>query len=208
MRYSKKTWVLIKIIIFLLCLSPFLLLVNALMQDQLGANPIQTLHFSLGDWALRLLCIGLALTPLKRLLKQSWCTRLRRMIGLFTFFYASMHFLVYIVLDLSLSWEELIDEVPKSPYILVGLFTYLLLIPLALTSTKAMQKRLGKYWIQLHKLVYVAGVSAVIHYLWLVKSDLREPLFYACLVLILLAYRLLYYLQQKRFQAGTQQARI
>lgn len=208
MRYSKKTWVLIKIIIFLLCLSPFLLLVNALMQDQLGANPIQALHFSLGDWALRLLCIGLALTPLKRLLKQSWCTRLRRMIGLFAFFYASMHFLVYIVLDLSLSWEEFIDEVPKSPYILVGLFTYLLLIPLALTSTKAMQKRLGKYWIQLHKLVYVAGVSAVIHYLWLVKSDLREPLFYACLVLILLAYRLLYYLQQKRFQAGTQQARI
>ncbi len=93
--------------------------------------------------------------------------RFRRMIGLYAFFYATMHLTVYIVLDLSLSWEALIDEVPKSPYILLGIFTYLLLIPLAFTSTKAMQKYLGKRWIQLHRLVYVANISAVIHYLWL-----------------------------------------
>lgn len=189
MRLSKKSWALIKVSVFLLSLSPFLLLVYDAIQDQLGANPIETLHFRLGDWALRFLCIGLALSPLKQVLKQSWPIRFRRMMGLYAFFYASLHFTVYIVLDLSLSWENFIDEVPQSPYILVGLFTYLLLIPLALTSTKAMQKRLRKRWIRLHKLVYLAGVSAVIHYLWLVKSDLSEPIFYAGIILSLLLFR-------------------
>lgn len=191
MRIPKKDWALIKILVFMLSLSPFLTLLYATVKDELGANPIQSLHFSLGDWALRFLCICLALTPLKRLLKQSWPLRFRRMTGLFAFFYASMHFLVYLVLDLSLSWEAFMDEVPKSPYILVGLFTFLLLIPLALTSTKAMQKRLGKHWTQLHRLVYIAGISAVLHYLWLVKSDLSEPLLYAGLMLILLCSRLI-----------------
>lgn len=190
MRPSKKGWGLIKLSVFFLSLTPFLLLLNDAIQDQLGANPIETLHFRLGDWALRFLCIGLALNPLKKGLKQSWPIRFRRMMGLFAFFYASLHLAVYIVLDLSLSWEAFIDEVPQSPYILVGLLTYLLLIPLALTSTKAMQKRLGKRWIQLHKLVYVASISAVIHYLWLVKSDLSEPALYASTVLILLFLRL------------------
>lgn len=191
MRVSKKGWIGIKIIVFLLSLSPFLLLLNDTIQDQLGANPIETLHFRLGDWALRFLCIGLALTPLKKIFHQNWLVRFRRMMGLFAFFYASMHFLVFIVLDLSLSWEAFVDEVPKSPYILVGLFTFILLIPLALTSTKAMQKRLGKHWIKLHRLVYLAGISAVVHYLWLVKSDYNEPLFYAVLMFILLGFRLL-----------------
>ena len=191
MRLSKKAWSGLKLIVFLLCLTPFLLLVNDTIQDQLGANPIETLHFRLGDWALRFLCIGLALTPIKKIFHLSWLIRFRRMIGLYAFFYASMHFLVYIVLDLSLSWEAFIDEVPKSPYILVGLLTYVLLIPLALTSTKSMQKRLGKNWIKLHKLVYVAGISAVVHYLWLVKSIYGEPFFYAVVMFILLGFRFL-----------------
>jgi len=198
MRFSKKSWAFIKISVFLLSLAPFLLLVNDTLQDQLGANPIETLHFSLGDWALRFLCISLALTPIKKLLQQSWPIRFRRMTGLFAYFYASLHFLVYIVLDLSLSWENFIDEVPQSPYILVGLLTFLLLTPLALTSTKAMQKRLGKRWIQLHKLVYIAGISAVIHYLWLVKSDISEPLFYAAVMSILLGTRLILYFKKQR----------
>ncbi|MBT3813173.1 MAG: sulfoxide reductase heme-binding subunit YedZ [Gammaproteobacteria bacterium] len=202
MYLSKRGWSFIKIIIFFLCLSPFLLLINSTIQDQLGANPIQALHFNLGDWALRFLCIGLALKPLKRLTKQSWPLRFRRMMGLFTFFYASSHFLVYIVLDLSLSWEEFVDEVPKSPYILVGLFTYLLLIALAITSTKAMQKRLGKRWVQLHKLVYVAGISAVIHYLWLVKSDIGEPLIYASIMFVLLGFRLQNYIKNRKAVAA------
>lgn len=198
MRIPKNGWALIKVLIFLLSLSPFLLLLNDTVHDQLGANPIQTLHFSLGDWALRFLCLGLTLTPLKKLIQQSWPTRFRRMMGLFTFFYASMHFLVYIVLDLSLSWEEFADEVPKSPYILVGLLTYLLLIPLAVTSPKSMQKRLGKRWVQLHKLVYIAGISAVIHYLWLVKSNYSEPIFYASIMFILLSLRLFAYLKTRK----------
>lgn len=185
--------------VFVLSLAPFLLLVNDTLQDQLGANPIETLHFTLGDWALRFLCMSLALTPLKKLLHQSWPIRLRRMLGLFAYFYACLHFLVYIALDLSFSWENFIDEVPQSPYILVGLFTFILLTPLALTSTKAMQKRLAKRWIQLHKLVYLAAISAVIHYLWLVKSDLSEPLFYAAIISILLGFRLLIYFK-KNFQ--------
>ena len=198
MRFSKKSWAFIKISVFLLSLAPFLLLVNDTLQDQLGANPIETLHFSLGDWALRFLCISLALTPIKKLLQQSWPIRFRRMMGLFAYFYASLHFLVYIVLDLSLSWENFIDEVPQSPYILVGLLTFLLLTPLALTSRKAMQKRLGKRWVQLHKLVYIAGISAVIHYLWLVKSDISEPLFYAAVMSILLGARLILYFKKPR----------
>ena len=201
MRFSKKSWACIKISIFLLSLTPFLLLVNDTLQDQLGANPIETLHFSLGDWALRFLCISLALTPLKKLLQQSWPIRFRRMMGLFAYVYASLHFLVYIILDLSLSWEIFIDEVPQSPYILVGLLTFLLLTPLALTSTKAMQKRLGKRWEQLHRLVYIAGISAIIHYLWLVKSDISEPLFYAAVMSILLGTRLiLYFTKQRRME--------
>jgi len=190
MHLSKANWGFIKISIFLLSLSPFLLLVYDVIQDQLGASPIEALHFRLGDWALRFLCIGLALTPLKKILKLSWPIRFRRMMGLYAFFYASLHFTVYIVLDLSLSWENFIDEVPQSPYILVGLLTYLLLIPLAFTSSKAMQRRLGKRWVQLHKLVYLAGISAVIHYLWLVKSDLSEPALYAGFIFILLLFRL------------------
>ena len=190
MRLSKKAWVGLKVIVFSLSLTPFLLLVNDTIQDQLGANPIETLHFRLGDWALRFLCIGLALTPLKKLFHLSWLIRFRRMIGLYAFFYASMHFLVFIVLDLSLSWDAFVDEVPKSPYILVGLFTYVLLISLAITSTRAMQRRLGKNWVLLHRLVYVAGISAVVHYLWLVKSVYGEPLVYAGVMSVLLGFRL------------------
>ncbi len=198
MRFSKNSWAVIKISIFLLSLAPFLLLVSDSLQDQLGANPIETLHFTLGDWALRFLCITLALSPLKSLLQQSWPIRFRRMMGLFAYFYASLHFLVYIVLDLSLSWDNFLDEAPQSPYILVGLLTFLLLTPLALTSTKAMQKRLGKHWIQLHKLVYLAGISAIIHYLWLVKSDISEPLFYAAVMSIVLGARLIIYFKKPR----------
>ncbi|KAF3981738.1 MAG: sulfoxide reductase heme-binding subunit YedZ [Methylococcales symbiont of Hymedesmia sp. n. MRB-2018] len=198
MRLSKVQWAVIKVIVFILCLMPFLLLLMDTIQDQLGANPIETLHFRLGDWALRFLCIGLSLTPLRKLLKQNDLSRFRRMLGLYAFFYASMHFLVYIVLDLSLSWEAFVDEVPKSPYILVGLLTFILLIPLAVTSTKAMQKRLGKKWLTLHKLVYVAGVTAIVHYLWLIKTLTIEAIFYASLMFVLLAYRLFTYFKARR----------
>lgn len=187
----KKFWIILKICFFIACLSPFLLLSYDTWNNQLGANPIETLHFRLGDWALRFLCLGLAITPFKKLTGIKELIRFRRMTGLFAFFYASLHFLVFIALDLSFSIELFIDEVPKSPYIIIGLLTYCLLVPLALTSTKKMQKRLGKKWKQLHKLVYIAAILAVIHYLWLVKSDLTEPLIYAAFVFVLLAMRVI-----------------
>ena len=193
MLVGKKGWAGIKIIVFLLSLMPFGLLVNGAIRDQLGANPIEALHFGFGDWALRFLCIALALTPIKTITGQSWPIRFRRMMGLFAFFYASQHLLVFIVLDLSLSWEAFKDEVPKSPYILMGLLTYLLLIPLAVTSTKKMQKKLGRNWLKLQRLVYVAGVTALIHYFWLVKSDYTEPLMYAVVIGVLLGIRIFVY---------------
>ncbi len=197
MLLDKRDWLAVKIIIFLLSLLPFLLLTNDAINDRLGANPIEALHFGFGDWALRFLCIGLALSPIKTITRQNWPLRFRRMMGLFAFFYASLHLLVFIVLDLSLSWTAFKDEVPKSPYILMGLLTYSLLFPMAATSTKKMQKRLGRSWIKLHKLVYVAGVTALVHYFWLVKADYTEPLIYALVIGILLAIRIVVYCRKK-----------
>ncbi len=194
---GKKHWAVIKIIVFILSLMPFGLLAYGAINDELGANPIEALHFGFGDWALRFLCIGLALTPIKTITGQNWPIRFRRMMGLFAFFYASMHLLVFIVLDLSLSWEAFKDEVPKSPYILMGLLTYLLLVPLAATSTKKMQKRLGRNWVKLQRLVYIAGLTALVHYFWLVKSDYTEPLIYAGVIGFLLAIRLVVYCRKK-----------
>ena len=186
---ARTTRRLLKGAVLLLGLLPFLLLLHATINDQLGANPIQALHFSLGDWALRFLMIGLALTPIKIITQQAWPLRYRRMMGLLAFFYASLHVLVYLVLDLSGSWTAFMDEVPKSPYILVGLLTYLLLIPLAITSIKYFKKKLGRRWFTLHKLVYVAVLSACLHYLWLVKLDVSQPLLYMGLLGILLSIR-------------------
>jgi sulfoxide reductase heme-binding subunit YedZ len=193
MLLSKTHWAAIKMVVFLLSLAPFGMLVYGAVNDQLGANPIEALHFGFGDWALRFLCIGLALTPIKTMTGQSWPTRFRRMMGLFAFFYASLHLLVFIVLDLSLSWEAFKDEVPKSPYILMGLLTFLLLLPMAITSTQKMQKRLGRSWLTLHRLVYVAGLTALVHYFWLVKSDYTEPLVYALVIGVLLGIRIVDY---------------
>jgi sulfoxide reductase heme-binding subunit YedZ len=190
---GKKYWAGLKIVVFLLSLMPFGLLAYGAINDELGANPIEALHFGFGDWSLRFLCIGLALTPIKTITGQSWPIRFRRMMGLFAFFYASLHLLVFIVLDLSLSWEAFKDEVPKSPYILMGLLTYLLLVPLAATSTKKMQKRLGRNWVKLQRLVYLAGLTALVHYFWLVKSDYTEPLIYAGVIAILFGVRIVVY---------------
>jgi len=197
MVLHKKAWRTIKFVIFIACLLPFLLLCMDTWQNNLGANPIETLHFRLGDWALRFLCLTLFITPYKQLTGQIWVTRFRRMLGLYTFFYALMHLLVFIVLDLSLSWEAFEDELKESPYILLGISTFLLITPLAITSTKNMQKRLGKNWIFLHRLVYPAAITAIMHYLLLVKADLNAPLIYADIIFFLLTYRLIRYFKKQ-----------
>ncbi len=198
MRIGKKSWHAFKLAVFVLCLTPFIVLCVDTWQDNLGANPIETLHFTLGDWALNFLCFTLFLSPYKQITGQNWVNRFRRMFGLFTFFYASMHLLVFLILDLSLSWEAFTDEVRESPYILLGLATFGLLLPLALTSTRNSQKRLGKYWKKIHRLIYIASISAILHYISLVKSDLTVPLVYTNIIIVLLLYRLANYMKKQR----------
>ncbi len=190
MRLKKPHWRAIKVIVFCVSLWPLAQLVFDGVNDGLGANPVETLHLTLGRWALRFLCLTLALTPLRHLSGQSWPLRFRRMMGLFTFFYASLHLLVFLWLDIEFSWRYFRQEVTETPYLLLGLATYCLLLPLALTSTANMQKRLGRSWKTLHKLIYPAAILALLHYFMLVKSDLNQPLIYAVVIFILLVVRI------------------
>lgn len=159
-------------------------------QDQLGANPVEALSHRTGDWSLRFLLLTLAVTPLRRLGGWNGLQKFRRMLGLFAFFYVCLHFGVYLVFDQFFDWRAIVEDVAKRPYITVGFTGLLLLIPLAVTSTNGMIKRLGRNWRRLHRLVYLIGALGVLHYLWLVKADLGEPLIYAGVLAVLLGYRL------------------
>ena len=191
-------WRFAKIAIFGICLLPFAFTMHDALNDSLGPDPIETLHFRTGDWTLRFLLITLSCTPIKLLLNWKFQLRFRRMLGLFAFFYASLHLCVYFLLDLSFSWSEIVDEVPKSPYVLVGLTAYMLLIPLAATSTRGMVRRLGKNWKKLHRLVYAAACLGVIHFFWLVKADLTEPAIYAVILSALFAIRIVHHFHRIR----------
>ncbi len=157
--------------------------------DALGADPVAEIEHRTGLWALRFLMIALAVTPLRQLTGQSGLLRFRRMLGLYAFFYATLHLSVYLGLDLRGYWTQIFEEIVKRPYITVGFAAWLLLVPLAITSTQGWMRRLGRRWGQLHKLVYAIGVLAVLHFWWLVKSDIREPLLYAAILAVLLGWR-------------------
>ena len=180
---------LIKPLLFLLCLLPFIVLLLGVVNDTLGVNPVEKMTHETGDWTLRFLLITLAITPLRRLSGHGWLIRLRRMLGLYAFFYACLHFLTYIWFDHYFDWAEIARDIPKRPFITVGFTAFVLLIPLAATSTNAMMRRLKKNWVTLHKLVYITAVLGILHFLWLVKADILEPLAYACVLLLLLGYR-------------------
>jgi sulfoxide reductase heme-binding subunit YedZ len=156
----------------------------------LGADPVAAITHATGDWALRFLLLCLAMTPLRRMLGAPWPIRFRRLLGLYAFFYACLHLATYLVLDLGGFWTQIFADIAKRPYITVGFGAWLLLLPLAVTSTRGWMRRLGRRWGQLHRLVYVAAVLAVLHFLWLVKSDLREPSIYAAVLALLLGARL------------------
>jgi sulfoxide reductase heme-binding subunit YedZ len=188
-RLSRFQWGLIKTIVFTVCLMPFATITWDALSDLLGADPIQTLHFRTGDWALRFLLITLTMTPLQRVFNTPTPIRFRRMFGLFTFFYASLHFLVWLVLDQSLSIDNMLEDVPESPYIILGLVAYIMLMLLAVTSTAGMMKRLGRKWDALHKLVYMIAIAGVVHFFWLTKLDYQEPIIYAIVLSTLLAFR-------------------
>ena len=179
--------------VFLLCLVPAgILLLEAfgVAGLSLGANPVETLIHSLGTWSLNFLLITLAVTPLRRLTGQPWLLRFRRMLGLFAFFYLTLHFLAYAGVDQRFALAYILEDIAERPYITLGFTAFLMLIPLAVTSTRGMIRRLGPRWKKLHRLVYPAAILGVWHYYWLVKADLLQPLTYAAILALLLVLRL------------------
>ncbi len=180
----------LKAVVFLASLGPLGWLLWRGYNQDLGANPIEFITHATGDWTIRFLVITLAITPLRRLLGLPSLIRFRRMIGLYAFFYGCLHFLTYIWLDKFFDVNEMLKDVGKRPFITMGFTAFVLLIPLAITSTKGWIRRLGgRRWQTLHRLVYLSAVAAVIHYYWLVKSDVRLPLMYGTFVAVLLGYR-------------------
>src|SRR6266481_55417 len=191
-----------KIAIFLTALIPLERLVWKAFHDALGANPIEVITHSTGDWTLILILTTLSITPLRKLTKQYWLIGIRRMIGLFAFFYGCLHFTTYLWLDKSFDVHEIIKDVYKRPFITAGFTAFVLMIPLALTSTKGWIRRLGKNWQRLHRLIYITAIAGVVHYIWLVKADLREPLRYGSVLSVLLIYRVGVWLTEWRRNAA------
>lgn len=179
-----------KVAVFALSLAPVALLGWRAWQGGLGANPIEYITHDTGVWTLRFLCLTLAVTPLRRLLNLPGLIRFRRPIGLFAFFYGTLHLITWLWLDKFFDWQDMLADVVKRRFITAGMVGFLLMAPLAVTSTKGWIGRLGgKRWQLLHRLVYVSAAAGVVHYYWLVKSDVRRPLAYAAIVTALLALR-------------------
>jgi sulfoxide reductase heme-binding subunit YedZ len=183
----------LKISVFLLALIPFFKLGIAGYLDNLGANPIEKITHLTGYWTLSFLLITLTVTPLRRLTGWLWLMRLRRMLGLFAFFYGCLHFSTYLVLDQFFDWDNILKDIIKRPYITVGFAAFVLLIPLAITSNNRIIKLIGgKQWRLLHRIIYPIAIGGVVHYWWLVKKDITQPLIFSLLLSILLAVRLFY----------------
>lgn len=191
-----------KIIVFSLSSIPLLVIIWRGFHNNLTANPVEFLQHRTGDWTLRFLIFTLCITPFRKVLNLPELIRFRRMLGLFAFFYASLHFLTYLGPDQSFNFAGMLKDVVKRPFITVGFTAFVLLIPLAITSTAGWVRRLGgKRWQALHRGIYLCAILGVIHYYWLVKSDVREPLFYGFLVGILLLWRFTEWLTKRRAAA-------
>jgi len=186
-----------KLLVFVACLAPFGVLAwrfyraTVLFEPTLGPNPLETLTHFTGDWTIRFIAATLAITPLRKVLGLTDLIRFRRMIGLYAFFYGCVHFGIYLYFDKLFDVHEIVKDVAKRPFITVGVASLLLMLPLAVTSTAGWIRRLGgKRWQRLHRLVYASGVAAVVHYYWLVKSDVRLPLLYGAIIGALLLFRI------------------
>jgi methionine sulfoxide reductase heme-binding subunit len=182
----------LKPLIFVLSLVPAAYLVFLGFTNNLGVNPAETLQLETGTWALRFLIATLTVTPLRRLTGWNRVISYRRMLGLFAFFYAFAHFLTYLILDQSFALDQMMADVVKRPFITMGFIAFVLMIPLALTSTKGWIRRLGRRWQSLHRLIYVSAAAASIHYVWKVKVVLGAPVYYALAVALLLGFRVLW----------------
>ncbi|MFO7190586.1 MAG: protein-methionine-sulfoxide reductase heme-binding subunit MsrQ [Pseudomonadota bacterium] len=182
----------IKPALFALCLLPFAAVLWRLFGiggATLGANPIERIQDTFGQWGLRFLLITLAVTPLRDWFHAVWLIHLRRMLGLFAFFYVLMHFLTWLILDQGLYWSGVLEDITRRPFITIGFAALVLLVPLAVTSTHGMMRRLGRRWKSLHRLVYAIALLGIWHYYWQVKADVREPLIYLAIALVLLGWR-------------------
>ena len=180
----------LKPLVFILCSIPLVQLAYQAYTGDLGANPIETITRFTGSWALIFLLTSLAITPLRRITGRNDLIKLRRMLGLFAFFYASLHFATYLGLDLFFDFRAIGNDIVKRPYITAGFLAFVVMIPLAITSTAGMIRRLGKRWLLLHRLVYLAAIAGVIHFYWLVKADIRRPAQYGAVLALLLGFRL------------------
>ena len=180
---------LVKPSIFFMALIPFIWLLLKVFQNDLGPDPAQALSIETGEWALRFLLLTLAITPFRQIFRMAEIARLRRMIGLFAFFYASIHFLSWMAFILGFRWLAIAEELVERPYITVGFLAYVILFLLGITSTNSMVRKLGKNWKRLHRLVYAASVLAIIHLLWILRTDVTEAVIYGVLFAILLGYR-------------------
>lgn len=187
-----------RVLVFVLCLLPALWFGYAVWlawsggENLLGTDPVKTLTLESGEWALRMLLIALAVTPLRYLLARPFLWQFRRMLGLYAFFYACLHFLVFLVFVLQWHWGELAQEIAERPYVTLGFAALLLMLPLALTSTKGMQRRLGRNWKRLHRLVYAAGILAILHLVWILRASSFDAWLYGGILLLLLGYRILH----------------
>lgn len=190
-----------KALIFVACLLPAGALALGVFASGLGANPLETITHETGEWALRLLLVSLAITPLREAFGWNWLIQYRRLLGLFAFFYVCLHLSTYLVFDHFFDFQGILEDVLERPYITLGMTGFLLLLPLAVTSTNGWIRRLGRYWRRLHRIVYAAAIAGVLHFVWLVKADLREPLIYAGVLAALLGFRLLPEHWRKRSKA-------
>ncbi|MGH8198659.1 MAG: sulfite oxidase heme-binding subunit YedZ [Steroidobacteraceae bacterium] len=205
-----------KPLVFLLCLMPAAWLVARIVAlqiggiagwqpESLGANPVEKVQDTLGIWGLRLLLVTLAVTPLRVIGGWPRVLLFRRMLGLFAFFYIAQHFLWYLFVDQALDWQQLVADVVKRPYITAGFTAFVLLVPLAATSTRRAMRRLGRRWQKLHRLVYAAAILGCVHFWWQVKADIREPLVYAAIAALLLGWRLWRHLRRRRTERDARQ---
>ncbi len=196
-------WKHLKPFVFVACLVPLAMLATGALRGRLGANPIEKITHQTGDWTLILLLLTLAITPLRRITGINELIAFRRMLGLFAFFYGTLHFFTYIWLDKFFDTHEIVKDVYKRPFITAGFTGFVLMIPLAITSTKGWIRRLGKKWVVLHRLIYASAIAGVVHYIWLVKKDVRKPLIYAAILALLLLWRIANWLIQRQRASTT-----
>jgi sulfoxide reductase heme-binding subunit YedZ len=200
LKPDSKQFKIIKAGLFLLACIPFLRLIIFAYLDQLGANPLEAITRNTGDWTLYMLCITLSITPLRRLSGWNWLLAMRRMLGLFTFFYASLHFLAFYWFDHFFDVQAMLIDVLKRPFIAMGFATFLLLLPLAVTSTNSMMRKLGKRWKTLHQLIYLIILTGLVHFWWMRagKQNFAQPLLITVIAVVLLGSRLVTWWQNKK----------